>query len=112
MGNSPEPKHKRNWAIWREYRAGGVTLANVGAKHGFSGSRARQIVVGCDKQVLHALRRRISPATEPLPDHMREGLLGVEFTFRADDPWNPFCGYGDWVNVDNSWFQITIGAKR
>ena len=111
MGLSPEPQNERNWAMWREYRSGGIRLKDLGAKHGITSGRVQQIVMRCDRLVRGALRKTMRPPVEPLEDHIRNGLLGVEFTFRADDPWDVHCGYGDWVEVDNSWFQITIGAS-
>ena len=111
MGAGPEPKNERNWAVWREYRSGGVRLADVGAKYDITASRARQIVTRCDKLVHHALCMPLRPTIELLDDHVRDGILGVEFTFRADDPWDPHQGLGDWIGLDNAWFQITVGAS-
>ena len=113
MGFSPEPKNERNWAVWREYRSGGICLADIGAKYGITASRARQIVVRCDRQVLHALRKLIRPTTEPLEDHVRNGILGVEFTFVDDlvitqeQLWS-----GQWTRLDNeTWFNLKTGAN-
>lgn len=114
MGLSPEPKNERNWSIWREYRLGGVRLEDVGAKHGITGSRTRQIVVRCDRQVRYALCKLMRPTTEPLEDHIRNGILGVEFAFVDDlaitqeDRWS-----GHWTPLDNeTWFSINIGETR
>ena len=111
MGFGPEPKNERNWAVWREYRSGGIHLADLGAKYDITASRTRQIVTRFDKLVRHALRMPFHPTTEPLDGHVRDGILGVEFTFRADDPWDPIQGFGDWAELDDLWFQITVGAS-
>ena len=114
MGAGPEPKNERNWAVWREYRLGGIGLADLGAKYDITASRTRQIVVRCDRQVLYALRKLIRPTTEPLEDHIRNGILGVEFTF-VDDlaiTWEQLWS-GEWTRLDNeTWFKLEMGDTR
>jgi hypothetical protein len=71
---------KRNWAVWRRYKAGGVTLKQVGDEFGISGDRARQISVKCDRQVRKALNHNWNN----VPDEVRNAALGVEFVFRNE----------------------------
>ena len=111
MGCGPLPKHTRNWAIWREYCAGGTGKA-VGERYGVSAGRVLQIRDKCDKEVKRALERELHVASCPLPDSVREGLLGVEFTFTMDDPWNPYTGRKGWKRLsDGSWFKFNIGGR-
>jgi hypothetical protein len=115
MGNSPETKEERNWALWREYRAGNVTLTSVGAKHGITRGRVSDLVARHDKQVAVALRRMMNAHAPPLNEHMRKALLGVEFTF-MDDLVFPYeelhMNGGPWQQFDGStWFKIEIGAS-
>jgi hypothetical protein len=115
MGNSPETKEERNWALWREYRAGNVTLKAVGAKHGISAGRVSALVARRDKEVAIALRRMFNPHVQPLNEHMRNALLGIEFTF-MDDLVFPYeelhVSGGPWRRFDGStWFKIEIGAS-
>ena len=113
MSGSPEPKNERNWSIWREYRAGGVRLVEVGAKHGVTIGRVRQIVLRCDQQVKYSLRKMFRPSFKPLEDHIRDGLLGIEFTFMDDLAltYEDRCS-GQWQQLDNeTWFKINIGAS-
>jgi hypothetical protein len=78
---------KRNWAIWRRYKAGGVTLKQVGDEFGVSGDRARQISIKCDRQVRKALNHNWNN----VPDEVHNATLGVEFVFRNEvtfEGWN------------------------
>jgi hypothetical protein len=115
MGNSPEVREERNWALWRDYRAGNVTLKAVGAKYGISNTRVSALVARHDKQVAVALRRMMNKHAPPLNAHARKALLGVEFTFMNDlvFPYNdPSVNDGSWRKFDGStWFKIEIGAS-
>ena len=115
MGNSPETKEERNWALWREYRAGNVTMTSVGAKHGITRGRVSDLVARHDKQVAVALRRMMNAHVQPLNEHMRKALLGVEFTFMNDlvFPYHdPSVHNGSWQRFDGStWVNINIGAS-
>ena len=115
MGNSPETREERNWAIWREYSAGNVTLKAVGAKYGITAGRVSALVIRHDKQVAVALRRMMNNHAPPLNEHTRNALLGIEFTF-MDDLVFPYeelhMNGGPWRQFDGStWFKIEIGAS-
>lgn len=78
---------KRNWAIWRRYKAGGVTLKQVGDEFGVSPERVRQITIKCDRKVRGALNRN----WDNVSDEIRDATLGVEFVFRNEvtfEGWN------------------------
>lgn len=45
---------RRKVAIWRGYKEDGLTLREVGALHGISGERARQIVAEVQRRVSKA----------------------------------------------------------
>ena len=115
MGNSPETKEERNWALWRDYRAGNVTLKAVGAKYGISASRVSALGIRHDKKVAVALRRMMNNHAPPLNGPMRNALLGVEFTFMDDlvfPYYDPSVHNGTWQQFDGStWFKIKIGAS-
>lgn len=113
MGCGPDPKHDRNWAIWREYNAGDEPARVFAARHNVTPARVIQIVRRCDKQMKAALERQLQPVGLPLGDAVRDGLLGVEFTFTMADPWDVHNGRKDWGQLsDGSWFKFNIGAKR
>ena len=115
MGDSPEVREERNWALWREYRAGNVTLTAVGAKHGITRGRVSDLVARHDKQVAVALRRMMNNHAPPLNEHMRKALLGVEFEFMDDLVFphhDPSVNDGSWREFDGStWFKVNIGAS-
>ena len=71
---------KRNWAIWRRYKAGGVTLKQVGDEFSISPERVRQIKIKSDRKVRKALNRN----WDNVPDEIRDATLGVEFVFRNE----------------------------
>jgi hypothetical protein len=59
-----------------------------------------------------ALERQLQLVGAPLDDTVRCGLLGVEFTFQMDDPWDLHEGRKGWDQLrDGSWFKFTIGAS-
>jgi len=112
MGCGPETKTGRNWQIWRDYYAGGATEKALGEQYDISPGRVNQIRTRCDKDVRWALERQMHPANGPLPDSIRDGLLGVEFTFTMNDPWSVETGRKGWCELsDGSWFRFTIGAS-
>jgi hypothetical protein len=73
---------QRKWAMWREYKAGGTTLREVGDNFGVTQERVRQEVKKCDRILQGALYRAIP--TLPTADEVRDGILGVEFVFRNE----------------------------
>jgi hypothetical protein len=78
---------QRNWAIWRRYKAGGVTLKQVGDEFGITTERVRQISIKCNRQVRKALNHNWNN----VPDEVRNATLGVEFVFRNEvtfEGWN------------------------
>ena len=110
-------KTERNWAIWREYRSGGTTLSALGAKHGVGRARIRQIVMKCGREVKCALSTRLLPLAVLLEDSVREGTLGVEFTFQLDDPFDIYDGWGEWEPLylgynTWTWFKVNIPADE
>ena len=111
MGYNPKEKIDRNWSIWREYRKGGVRCKDLAVKYGVSTPRVLHIINRCEKDMKRALKRPFTPPFVVAENSVRDNLLGVEFTFRADDPWDLYEGRGDWVDLDNSWFRYTIGAS-
>lgn len=70
----------RNWAIWRRYKAGGVTLRQVGAEFGIGPERVRQIVLRLDCKV----RKALNHEWNNVPDEIREATLGIEFVFQNE----------------------------
>ena len=92
----PTAKDDRNWAIWRAFRTQQTTLAAVGAAHGLSPERTRQIIYKCDR----LLQGRMGRGTL---DTLRDYLDGVEFEF-SNDPENP----KDWFSIlgGNDYFRV------
>lgn len=80
----------RKWAVWKQYRAGGVTLNKVGEDFGVGVERTRQMVHKCERILRTALNRDI--LTSPVIDEVREATLGVEFVFRNDLTFNVVDG--------------------
>jgi len=110
MGCGPKSKNDRNWAIWREYHAG-CTEKVIGERYDVSTSRVHQIRNRCSKELKWALERQLHGAGCPLSDNIQNGLIGVEFTFTMDDPWNVYTGRKGWAQLsDGSWFKFNIGA--
>jgi hypothetical protein len=106
-------KTERNWAIWREYRSGGIFLREMAVKYGVSPTRISQIIRRRDRDVKRVLNRGLCPSYGPLEDPVREGTLGVEFTFRLDDPFDIYDGWGEWerlyLGYDTwTWFKVNI----
>lgn len=77
--------NNRNWAIWRRYKTGGVTLQQVGNEFGVTGSRIREIVAKCDRKV----RKGLNCNWNNVPDEIRDATLGVEFVFRNELTFDP-----------------------
>jgi hypothetical protein len=90
----------RNWAIWREYKAGGTTLEKVANNFGVTRERVRQAVAKIDRGIRTVLNRGMSGMWDNVPDEYREGTLGVEFVFKNElvfDDWDERKG---WEKVD------------
>jgi hypothetical protein len=73
---SPPRKTERNWAIWRDRRAGGMLLKDIAASHGMSLARVRLIISQYERAASNALS-----STDATPDEVRQAVLGVEFVF-------------------------------
>lgn len=71
---------KRRWGAWRRYKAGGITLREVGVELGVTPERIRQHVIKCDRKVRQALNREWNTVS----DEIRDATLGVEFVFRNE----------------------------
>jgi hypothetical protein len=76
---------QRNWAIWRRYKGGGITLKQTGEEFGITTERVRQINAKCDRQVRKALNHNWNN----VPDEIRDATLGVEFVFRNELTFGP-----------------------
>ena len=90
----------RNWAIWREYKAGGTTLDKVGKNFGITRERVRGIIAKIDRKMRTTLNRGVATMWNSVPDEIREGALGVEFVFKNElvfDNWDERKG---WEKVD------------
>ena len=90
----------RNWAIWREYKAGGTTLEKVANNFGVTRERVRQAVAKIDRGIRTVLNRGMSGMWDNVPDEYREGTLGVEFVFTNDLVVNDREGWKGWDKVD------------
>lgn len=86
----------RRWAIWRRYKAGGVTLKKVGEEFGLSPERVRQMVVRCDRKVREALNNQ----SNNVPNEVRDATLGVEFVFRNE------VTFTGWNGDRDGWDQV------
>jgi hypothetical protein len=82
----------RNWAIWREYKAGGTTLEKVGKNFGVTRERVRQAVAKLDRKMRWVLNPGVNKQWDNVPDEIREGTLGVEFVFRNELTFNGWDG--------------------
>jgi hypothetical protein len=76
---------QRNWAIWRRYKGGGITLKQTGEEFGITTERVRQINAKCDRQVRKALNHNWNN----VPDEIRDATLGVKFVFRDELTFGP-----------------------
>lgn len=76
---------QRNWAIWRRYKGGGITLKQTGEEFGITTERVRQINAKCDRQV----RKVLNHNWNNVPDEIRDATLGVEFVFRNELTFGP-----------------------
>ena len=90
----------RNWAIWRRYKAGGVSLKKVGEEFGVTPERVRQAVTKIDRGIRTVLNRGIGTKWDNVPDEYREGTLGVEFVFTNDLVFDDRDGWKGWEKVD------------
>lgn len=84
--------HEYSWAIWRRYKAGGVTLKQVGEEFGITGGSVSQHVKKCDRKI----RKALSHEWNNVPDEVRNATLGVEFVFRNEvtfDDWDDMRGW-------------------
>jgi len=90
----------RNWAIWREYKAGGTTLEKVGNNFGITRERVRGIIAKIDRGIRTVLNRGMATMWDTVPDEYREGTLGIEFVFTNDLVVNDREGWKGWDKVD------------
>lgn len=90
----------RNWAIWREYKAGGTTLEKVANNFGVTRERVRQAVAKIDRGIRTVLNRGMSGMWDNVPDEYREGTLGVEFVFKNELVFNDWDERKGWEKVD------------
>jgi len=88
----------RKWAIWKQYKAGGVTLRDVGDDFGIGRERVRQIVAKCDRLLRTALGRVILAL--PTIDEVRDGTLGVEFVFRNELTFTDYEDQKGWEQLE------------
>jgi hypothetical protein len=82
----------RNWAIWRRYKAGGVSLEKVGEEFGVTRERIRQAVAKLDRKMRWVLNPGVNKQWDNVSDEIREGTLGVEFVFRNELTFNGWDG--------------------
>jgi hypothetical protein len=82
----------RNWAIWRQYKAGGTTLKKVGEEFGITAERVRGVVAKLDRKMRRVLNPGINKQWDNVSDEIREGTLGVEFVFKNDLAFRFFDG--------------------
>ena len=90
--------NNRNWAIWRRYKTGGVTLQQVGNEFGVTGSRVSSIVSKCDRKV----RKGLNYDWNNVPDEIRDATLGVEFVFRNE------VTFAGWNGDMRGWDQLEL----
>lgn len=87
---------KRNWAIWRRYKGGGITLKQTGDEFGVGPERVRQIIAKLDRKV----RKALNHEWNNVPDEVRDGTLGVEFVFRNE------VTFAGWNGDRDRWDQV------
>ena len=90
----------RNWAIWRRYKAGGVTQKKVAEEFGVTPERIRQAVAKIDRGIRTVLNRGMSGMWDNVPDEYREGTLGVEFVFKNELVFDDWDEQNKWEKVD------------
>jgi hypothetical protein len=96
----------RNWAIWRRYKAGGVTLKKVGEEFGITAERIRGIVAKIDRRMPRVLNPGPDREWSNVDDEIRDATLGVEFVFRNELTFN-------WLNDDQKgWAQLEPDVHR
>ena len=82
------PQHARNWEIWRRYKFQGARRCDLAREYGVNPGRIDQIVRKHERMALWAtmriLKRKDDETLQRLPDHYRDGLLGVEYVFTAE----------------------------
>jgi hypothetical protein len=73
------PNFARFWAVWRARKSTGKTYGEIGKDFGYAGAeRVRQLTLRCDRQLAFALKQEWDT---PCASFVREGTLGVTFTF-------------------------------
>ena len=82
----------RNWAIWKRYKAGGVTFKKVGEEFGVTPERIRQAVAKLDRKMPRVLNPGPNREWSNVTDEIRDATLGVEFVFRNDLTFNVLDG--------------------
>jgi hypothetical protein len=90
----------RNWAIWKRYKAGGVTQKKVAEEFGVTPERIRQAVAKIDRGIRTVLNRGMSGMWDNVPDQYREGTLGVEFVFKNELVFDDWDERNKWEKVD------------
>ena len=90
----------RNWAIWREYKAGGTTLEKVANNFGVTRERVRQAIAKIDRGMRTVLNRGMATMWDNVPDEYREGTLGVEFVFKNELVFDNCDEQRGWEKVD------------
>ena len=90
----------RNWAIWREYKAGGTTLEKVANNFGVTRERVRQAIAKIDRKLRTVLNRGMATSWDNVPDEFREGTLGVEFVFKNELVFDNCDEQRGWEKVD------------
>ena len=90
----------RNWAIWKRYKAGGVTFKKVGEEFGITGVRVRQAVDKIDRGMRTVLNRGVATMWDSVPDEYREGTLGIEFVFSNELVIDDWGDRKEWEKVD------------
>ena len=90
----------RNWAIWKRYKAGGVTQKKVAEEFGVTPERIRQAVAKIDRGLRTVLNRGMATMWDNVPDEYREGTLGVEFVFSNELVLGDWDGRNGWEKVD------------
>ena len=82
----------RNWAIWKRYKSGDVTLKKVGEEFGITAERIRGIVAKLDRKMRWVLNPGPDREWSNVSDEIRDATLGVEFVFKNDLEFRFFDG--------------------
>jgi hypothetical protein len=77
-----EPRHPRNWSIWRSHMVDGLSKAETGRRYGLSGTRVSQIIAKHRRMLIGALY--YPDKNKRAVFHVRTALEGVKVV-RADD---------------------------